>query len=62
MKNIKITLTPAEAYIVHHCLKEGWNAVFDEMRLQEAQGSRAIITPEYVRQVVVPILEQLEQQ
>jgi len=62
MKNIKITLTPAEAYITHHCLKEGFDAVYEEMRLQEIQGSRSIITREYVRQIIEPILQQLEQQ
>jgi len=60
MKNIKINLTPAEAYIVHHCLKEGFEAVYEEMRLQEIEGSRTIITRHYVEQVIKPIIKQLE--
>jgi hypothetical protein len=59
MKNIKLTLTPAEAYITHAVLTQGFYAVYDDMKQQD---SRSIITSEYVKQIIEPIIKQLEQQ
>lgn len=60
-KNVKLTLTPAEAYITHRVLQEGFYTAYERMRLEEIDGSRSIITREYVRQIIEPILKQLEQ-
>ncbi len=62
MKNIKITLTPAEAYIISTVLNYGYGEVIKFMHEDEAAGRHNIITPEYIRQIIDPIIKQLEQQ
>jgi hypothetical protein len=62
MKNIKITLTPAEAYIVSKVLMHGYGEVVAQMQQDEAAGRRSIITANYIRQIIEPIIKELEQQ
>jgi hypothetical protein len=62
MKNIKLNLTPAEAYITHHVLERGLLETYAEMMDKEIAGAKPIITANYVKQIIEPILQQLEQQ